>query len=101
MAEKEETKPGAIPESALQMAIQIQLRVGRGSCGPPKGGRPHVVDSCIVQQSTCRKSSWFRAHYGVSLLYHKLGSNYHHLWAALLSGHCFACTNIGGRGRRD
>ena len=27
MAEEEETKPGAIPVSALEMAIQIQLRV--------------------------------------------------------------------------
>ena len=32
MAEEEETKPGAIPVSALQMAILIQLRVdGLGS----------------------------------------------------------------------
>ena len=36
MAEEEETKPGAIPESALQMAIQITTTRGRGSCGPPK-----------------------------------------------------------------
>ena len=34
-------------------------------------------------------------------MYHKLGSYYRHPWAALLSGHCFACTNTGGRGRRD